>query len=71
VKGGGWGPRSGLFPWVGRGNLKEVGVPMGGAWQGQKQTNGFRASSLGAGLWGHGPSHRVGLINQVGVVNRG
>jgi hypothetical protein len=71
IKGGGWGPGSGLFPRVGRGSLKEVGVPVGGAGQGQKQTNGVRASSLGARLWGHGPSHRMGLINQVGVVNRG
>ncbi len=60
-----------MFPQVGRGSLKEVGVPVGGARQGQKQTNGVRASNLGVGLWGHGPSHQVGLINQVGVVKSG
>lgn len=52
MRGGGWGPGSGLFPWVGCGSHGEVGIPGGRRLARPKKKNGVRASSLGAGLWG-------------------
>ncbi|CAM6032519.1 unnamed protein product [Sphagnum compactum] len=52
MKGGGWGPGSGLFPRVGCGTREEVGVPGARCGVGLKKKNGIMASGLGIGAPG-------------------
>jgi hypothetical protein len=52
VRGGGWSPGSGLFPWVGCSSYGEVGVPDRRREARLKKKNGVRVSSLRVGLWG-------------------
>jgi hypothetical protein len=50
VRGGGWGPGSGLFPWARCSSRGEVGVPDKRCKARLNKKNGVRASSLRAGL---------------------
>jgi hypothetical protein len=64
VRGGGQGPRSGLFSQAGRSSHEEVGVPGRSHGARLKKKNGVRASSPGS-------DEQVGLVNQVQVVYQG
>jgi len=50
VKGGGWGPGSGLFPWAGHNSCGEVGVPNWRCEARLKKKNGVKTSSPRARL---------------------
>jgi hypothetical protein len=52
VKGGRRVLWNNVFPWAGRGSLKEVGVPNGRCGVGLKEKKGVKTSGLGVGLWG-------------------